>query len=62
MWQYKQIYLLRHGEINCPSTGSLIGQQKIPLTSEGIQQMERAARFLAPQKEIDQVTTSPLSR
>ncbi len=62
MQQNRQIYLLRHGEISRPLRETLIGQQERPLTTEGIRQMERAARFLATQKEIGQLTTSPLSR
>ncbi len=62
MQQNRRIYLLRHGEISRPLRETLIGQQDLPLTVKGIQQMERAARFLAAQKEIDQLTTSPLLR
>ncbi len=62
MRQNRQIYLLRHGEINRPHQGTLIGQQEHSLTTEGIQQMERAARFLGAQQEIGRLTTSPLSR
>ncbi len=52
MWQYKQIYLLRHSEINCPSTGSLIGQQELSLTSEVFSRWKGLPAFLPHKKKL----------
>ena len=55
------IYLLRHGEITQNTPRRFIGQQDLPLTARGQEQILHAARYLAD-KNIQKLWCSPLSR
>lgn len=55
------IYLLRHGEITQNKPRRFVGQQELPLTIRGQEQILQAARYLVD-KNIQQLWCSPLSR
>ncbi len=55
------IYLIRHGEIPRSEPRRFVGQQDLPLTATGREQMARLAGYLAA-RSIAGLATSPLSR
>jgi alpha-ribazole phosphatase len=55
------IYLIRHGEIPRSEPRRFVGQQDLPLTAQGREQMARLAEYLAG-RSLTGLATSPLSR
>lgn len=55
------VYLIRHGEIAQSKPRRFLGQQDVPLTPRGREQMAQLGEFLRS-RAIDRVLTSPLTR
>jgi broad specificity phosphatase PhoE len=56
-----ELVLVRHGETEWSKSGQHTGRTDIPLTDNGIEQAERAGRFLAD-REFALALSSPLQR
>ncbi len=61
MIKYTNIWLLRHGEIDCPASKSFIGQWDLPLSVNGKQQIHSWQDFFVKQN-IEAILSSDLIR
>jgi alpha-ribazole phosphatase/probable phosphoglycerate mutase len=57
-----KIYLIRHGETEGAETKRYKGQIDVPLSKNGVEQMKRAASYLAGAGSLNAVYCSDLSR
>lgn len=55
------LYLIRHGEIPRSEPHRLVGQQNLPLTAQGREQIARLAEYLTT-CSVAGLVTSPLTR